>query len=90
MAGRDHAGPTFGKPFPPVNLGSIRAISCTCWVSVCPFCCPFAHLSFGLCAFFSLVCRNSLYILDTSLFLDVCFANVFSYPMVCLVTFSFF
>lgn len=22
MAGRDHAGPTFGKPFPPVNLGS--------------------------------------------------------------------
>lgn len=68
----------------------IRAISCTYWVSVCPFCCPFAHLSFGLCAFFSLVCRNSLYILDASLFLDVCFASIFSYPMVCLVTFFLF
>ena len=31
MAGRDHAGPTFGKLFPPVNLGMICVVSPPRW-----------------------------------------------------------
>ena len=78
-----------GSDLMSLMTSEIRAISCTYWMFVCPFWCPFAHFSFGLCAFFLLLCRNSLYILATSLFLDVCFLDIFSYPMVCLVTFFF-
>lgn len=46
----------------------------------------FAYFNLGRLSFFLLICRNSLYILDTNSLLDVCIINTLSHSVDCIFT----